>query len=133
MTRARWLLLGLVVVQFGCKDDEPAAVPTPGTLTVSLTTPNSGQDGGAVVQLSGPEAPQSVTAASGLTLWGGPVTTAQSSIALTGVLNTGPILTLQIKDISKAGQYTASLREVSAHDSTVAIRSLAGYSLTVEQ
>jgi hypothetical protein len=70
--------------------------PTAGTLTVNLTTPNSGLDGAAIVVLSAPTPPGSVTAAAGLTLWGGPVTAANATIALTGTLSAGPILTLQV-------------------------------------
>ena len=124
------LLLAFGVVG-GCKDDEPAAVKTPGTLSVNLATPNSGQDGGAVVQISGPVAPRSVTAASGLTLWGGPVTTPQSTIALTGVLSSGTILMIEVEDVTLASQYSATLREVSNTDATVALRVLTGYSLSV--
>ena len=131
MNRALVLALALLVVHLACKDDDPGAVKIPGTLRVNLTTPNSGQDGAAVVVLSGPVAPRSVTAGSGLTLWGGPVTTPQSSIALTGTLSTGQILTLEIDDIEQASQYTAMLREVSKTDSTVALRSLTGYALSV--
>ena len=130
LTRALILGLSVALIVAGCKDDEPVAV-NPGTLRVNLTTPNSGLDGAAVVMLRGPAAPRSVTTVSGLTLWGGPVTTSQSTIALTGVLNTGPILTLEVIDIGQASQYTATLREVSTNDATVALRALTGYSLTV--
>ena len=104
--------------------------PTAGSLKVNLTTPNSGLDGAAIVVLSGPTVPGSVTPAAGLTLWGGPVTAAAAKIVLTGTLSTGTILTLQVDDINKVGQYSARLQQVAAA-SGFALRPLAGYSLTV--
>ena len=130
MARPFIMALGLVVLAVGCKDDT-TAVRTPGTLVVKLTTPNSGQDGAAVVILSGPEAPVAVRAGTGLDLWGGPVQTAQSTIALTGVLSTGAILTIDVAAIELAGQYRATLREVANGNATVALRDLTGYSLAV--
>ncbi|MGH7615451.1 MAG: hypothetical protein ACREMW_15580, partial [Gemmatimonadales bacterium] len=82
--------------------------PTAGTLKVSLTTPNSGLDGAAMIVLSAPTAPGSVTPAAGLTLWGGPVTAATTTIAVTGTLSTGTILTLQVDDTRQVAQYSAT-------------------------
>jgi hypothetical protein len=126
------MALGLTLVGISCAKDEPTALKTPGTVRVNLTTPHSGLDGAAVVVLSGPATPRSVTPGAGLTLWGAPVETPQSRVALTGVLNAGTILTLEIEDIELASQYTATLHEVANGDSTVAIRSpLSEYSLVV--
>jgi hypothetical protein len=105
--------------------------PTAGTLTVSLTTPNSGLDGAAILVLSGPAAPGSVTPAAGLTLWGGPVSTATTTIALTGTLSTGTILTLQVEDTKLAAQYTATLQQVAVSTTPFTLRQLSGYLLTV--
>ena len=107
--------------------------PTAGTLTVNLTTPNSGLDGAAIIVLSAPVAPGSVSPAAGLTLWGGPVTTATATIALTGTLSTGTILTLQVEDTKLAAQYTATLQQVAVSSVPFTLRPplLTGYSLTV--
>ncbi len=82
--------------------------------------------------LSGPTVPGTITPAAGLTLWGGPVTTANATIALTGTLSAGTIFTLQVDDINKVAQYGATLQQVAA---TAAggfqTRPLAGYSLAV--
>jgi hypothetical protein len=129
MNRACAALLALLAI--GCSDDSTGAGANHGTLRVELTSPNSGLDGAAVVVLTGPAAPRSVTAATGLTLWGAPVTTTPGSVAVTGVLSTGAILTLEVDDVTLVSQYSATLREVAAHDTTVALRALAGYSLTV--
>jgi len=136
-TRIRTLAITLVAALLlpGCGDDkEPTASDKAGQLRVVLTTPNAGQDGAAVIVLNGPTAPRNVTAGSGLNLWGGPVNTPQATIALTGVLNAGPILVLDVDDVTRAGEYSATLREVSSADESVALRTdLSGYSLTVMQ
>jgi len=105
--------------------------PTAGTLKVNLTTPNSGLDGAVIVVLSAPVAPGSVTPAAGLTLWGGPVTTATATIALTGTLSTGTILTLQVDDTRQVAHYSATLQQVAVSTTPFTLRQLAGYLLTV--
>jgi len=125
----RTVVAAAVTLLIACGGDGTG--PTAGTLTVSLTTPNSGLDGGAVVVLSAPAAPGSVTPAAGLTLWGGPINTTNATIALTGTLSTGTILMLQVDDINKVAQYSATLREVAAAAGFGLRSSLAGYSLAV--
>ena len=105
--------------------------PTAGALTVSLTTPNTGLDGAAIIVLSGPAVPGSVTPAAGLTLWGGPVPTATTTIALTGTLSSGTILTIQVEDTKLAAQYTATLQQVATKTTPFTLRQLSGYLLTV--
>ena len=129
------LVVSLVILGIACNKDKDGTGPGPlaGVLKVVLTTPNSGSDGAAVVILTAPAVPTSVTAASGLDLWGGPVATAVDTIALTGTLSAGTILTLQVADVRKFADYSATLREVANSDATVALRDLTGYSLTVTQ
>ena len=124
----RSLAAATVALLIGCRGDGTG--PVAGALKVNLTTPNSGLDGAAVVVLSAPAVPGSVTPATGLTLWGGPITTASATIALTGTLGTGTILTLQVNDVNKVGQYSATLQQVAA-SAGFGLRSLANYSLTV--
>jgi hypothetical protein len=119
------------MMALGCHDDSVGATATPGRLRVELTTPNSGLDGAAVLILNGPAAPRAVTAGAGLTLWGGPVQTAQATVALTGVLSSATILLLDVDAVELADQYSVTIREVSDNDSTVALRNLTGYALTV--
>lgn len=133
MSAATWralVALAAVIAPLACKDDATNG-GTPGILRVTLTTPNSGQDGAAVIVLSGPMAPRGVQAGTGLTLWGGPVQSAQATVALTGTLSTGTILTIDVADVDAVASYTATLREVSRSDSTVALRELTGYVLAV--
>jgi hypothetical protein len=104
--------------------------PVAGTLNVNLASPHNGMDGAVLLVLSAPVPPVSVRAGSGLTLWGGPVTTANATLALTGSVTTGTILTLQVDDINKFRQYSVTLQQV-AQTSGYQLESLAGYSVTV--
>jgi hypothetical protein len=104
--------------------------PVAGILKVNLASPNNGQDGAVLLVLSAPVPPVSVSAGSGLTLWGGPVTTANATLVLTGSVTTGTILTLQVDDINEVRQYTVTLQQV-AQTSSYHLESLAGYSVTV--
>lgn len=124
----RTLATAVAALVLACTGDGTA--PVAGILKVNLTTPNSGLDGAAVVVLSGPVAPVSVSPAAGLSVWGGPVTSATAKVALTGTLSTGTILTLAVEDVNKVQQYSATLQQVAA-SSGYSIRPLAGYSLSV--
>jgi len=104
--------------------------PVAGTLKVNLASPNNGADGAVLLVLSAPVPPVRVNAGSGLTLWGGPITSANSTLVLTGNVTTGTILTLQVDDINKVRQYTVTLQQV-AQSSGYQLESLAGYSVTV--
>jgi hypothetical protein len=104
--------------------------PVAGTLNVNLASPNNGVDGAVLLVLSAPVPPVSVSAGSGVTLWGGPVTTANATLVLTGNVTTGTILTLQVDDINKFRQYSVTLQQV-AQTSGYQLESLAGYSVTV--
>lgn len=104
--------------------------PVAGTLKVNLASPNNGVDGAVLLVLSAPVPPVAVNAGSGLTVWGGPVTTANATLVLTGNVTTGTMLTLQVDDINKVRQYTVTLQQV-AQTSGHQLESLAGYSVTV--
>ena len=126
----RRTLAGLAVaLVVACSGDGTG--PVAGTLKVNLTTPNSGQDGAAVVVLSGPAVPAAVSAGTGLVLWGGPVTTATAKVVVTGTLATGTILTLQVDDVNKVSQYSATVQQVAQSSSPFGLRSLTGYALSV--
>jgi hypothetical protein len=119
-----------VALVVACKGDSTG--PVAGTLTVKLTTPNSGSDGAVMLVLSSPVAPTSVTAGAGLALWGGPVTSTSAKLVLTGTLSTGPILTLQVDDVNKVGQYSATVQQVAATAAGGFVRRpLTGYSASV--
>jgi hypothetical protein len=118
------------VLALGSCNDEAMQPTQVATLRVVLTTPNSGRDGAAVVILTSPATPVAVHPGSGLTLWGD-IHTPVDTIALTGLLFAGTILTVEVRDPDLVSQYRATLREVAAGDGSVALRDLTGYTLTV--
>jgi hypothetical protein len=128
--RRRVFAATVVALLVACTGDGTS--PVAGTLRVNLTTPNSGSDGAIMLVLSAPVAPTSVTPGAGLALWGGPVTTTSARVVLTGTLSTGPILTLQVDDVNKVGQYSATVQQVAATAAGSFVRrSLTGYSASV--
>ncbi len=106
--------------------------PVAGTLKVNLASANNGQDGAVLLALSTPVPPVAVRAGPGLTLWGGPVTTTNAKLVLTGNLTTGTILTLQVDDINKFRQYSVTLQQV-ARTSDLQLETLSGYSVIVSK
>jgi hypothetical protein len=126
----RTLAVAAVLVLAACKGDSTG--PVAGTLKVNLTNPNSAQDGAVILTLTVPAVPASVSAGAGLLLWGGPVTGTTTKLVLTGTLSTGTILTLQVDDVNKVGQYGVTLQQV-AMLGTFQLRPplLSGYSATV--
>jgi hypothetical protein len=110
-----------------CSGTEPVA----GTLKVNLLDPNNGQDGAVMLVLLFPTPPASVSAGPGLTLWG-PVTTSPARLVLTGTTTSGTILTLQVDDINKVGQYHVTLLAV-ANGTTYQPQPLLLYSVTITQ
>lgn len=126
----RTLATAAVILLVACKGDSTG--PVAGTLKVNLTTPNSGLDGAAIITLTSPAPPTSVTPATGLALWGGPVATTTAKIVVTGTLSTGTILTLQVDDVNKVGQYSVTVQQVAAAGTfLLRLPPLLGYSATV--
>ena len=127
----RTIAAAAVTLLIACGGDGTG--PTAGTLRVNLTTPNSGLDGAVMLLLTSPVAPGAVTPAAGLALWGAPVTSTTATIALTGTLSAGTILSLQVDDTRQVAQYSATLVQVAISSAPFTLRPplLTGYSLTV--
>jgi hypothetical protein len=123
----RTLLTAAVILLAACKN---STGPVAGTLKVNLTTPNSGFDGAAILVLTSPAPPRAVTPAAGLALWGGPVTTTNAKVVLTGTISTGTVLTLQVDDVSKVGQYAVTVQQVAASSYLLRVP-LTGYTATI--
>src|SRR5438445_1991255 len=80
----RWLLVALALGGVGsCSSDAGTGPPVPGVLTISLATPNAGSDGAIQFRFTGPLAPTSITAASGLRVFSQPLTIV-TRLAVTG-------------------------------------------------
>lgn len=119
-------VVGLLITT--CKD---STGPVAGVLKVNLTTPHSGADGAVMLVLASPVAPHSVTPAPGLALWGASVPGVSLRVVLTGTLSSGSILSLQVDDINKVGQYSVTLEQVAASNGYGLRLPLTGYSATV--
>src|SRR5205809_6742618 len=79
----RWLLVALALGGAGSCSSDAGTAPVAGVLTVSLTTPNAGSDGAIQFRFTGPLAPTSITAASGLRASSHPLPTG-TRLAATG-------------------------------------------------
>lgn len=122
MRRFAWTVM-LLGAALACSDG-----PNAGILKVNLTTPNSGADKAILLTVNGPGTLLSATPRSGLRLFSQPFSTT-NKVALTGTLTTGTILAIEVPDISKASEYTATIQQVATP--TYQLRALTGYSLKV--
>jgi hypothetical protein len=88
--------------------------PTPGTLLVRLTSPNSGQDSAIVLTITGPTPLTSATAGTGLRLFQQSLSGTSTRFALTGQLNhNATILTIGVADVGAVSQYSGSIQGVA--------------------
>ncbi len=124
----RWVLVAVALAgASGCSDSGPVA----GMLTVSLTTPNPGADGGILFSVTGPQALTSVSAGAGLRVFSQPLSTT-TKLAVTGPLASGAIIFMGVADVRQVAQYAATIQAVSA-SADFQLRPLAGYALMVSR
>jgi hypothetical protein len=131
--QTRWALaLILALAGAACSGGDDGGTtppqPEPGVLTVSLTTPGTG-DRALMVQVTGPEL-GAVEAASGSYVVHSRATGPGAvRAAVFGALGTGPLLRIQVPDVNRAAAYSATVVEVA--DETNALRSTNGYTAAV--
>jgi hypothetical protein len=119
----------MVLVVVTCGDDGPTG-PVAGTLSVELTSPNTGVDKGILLTVTGPTALTSATAGSGLRLYGPPLGGLETRFALVGQMSNGvTILTIGVEDVGRVSEYSAAIEGVARAD--YQLRNLSGYELTV--
>jgi len=133
-TRGFSMMLAGLALAFGlatCGGDgstEPEG-PTPGFLTVTLTTP-SADDGAILLTVSGPDMTQ-LAPAHGSLYFRHAEGAGTATAVLVGDLQGGALLTFHVPDVAAAGSYSAAITQVA--DRSSALRaSLGGYALTVE-
>lgn len=105
---------------------EPPA-PVPGALTVSLATPNTG-DRAMVVSVTGPGLATAEAAVASYVVHAR-ATPGALRAAVFGSLGSGPLLRIQVPDVNRPGDYSATVVEVA--DGANALRETAGYTLSV--
>lgn len=128
-------MLGLVaLVAFGANcggDDGGPSGPTPGELTIELTTPNA-DDGAIKLTITGPEALTSITAAKpGIRVFQSGTLGTTNTIVITGTIAAGDVVKIGVTDTRDDEEYTATV--VSAASTAYAVRPVTGYELTVEK
>ncbi|HTR21583.1 MAG TPA: hypothetical protein VMH88_12075 [Gemmatimonadales bacterium] len=127
--RSRILVVSLLAAAAACSD---AVAPVAGTLTVSLTTPYGNVDEAVLLVLRSPTPPASEQATGTLVLWRDAPPGTMDTLVLTGILGTGPLLTLGVTDVNQVSHYQAQLVQVAAERSHV-LRELTGYSVAVSK
>ena len=122
----RRLLTALAVIAaLGCGED----APVPGTISISLNTPNS-NDGAMVVTLSGSGITGLQPANSSYQVFQRLVTVDELRVVVFGNLSQGPVLTATVPNINDPDGYAALLVQVANRNNELQENS--GYSLTVE-
>jgi len=128
MSRVRGALCaGILVLIAGlsCKDSNG---PVAGPLTLSLQSPNSGQDGAIVFVVTGPVAPTGASAPVGLRVFRDTLGTS-TKFVVTGTLSTGTVLTLDVTDVNQVAQYGAIVQQVAT--TSYQLRALSAYAVLV--
>jgi small ligand-binding sensory domain FIST len=125
-----WLAaaLGIALVAGCSSGGNDASAPVPGTLTLTMSTVNSG-DGAIQVQVSGGPI-DTVVAQAGYVGYPYRVSATSVRIIVAGALVNGPVATIHVPDVHKASSYLATVQK-GADNSTYLLRSGGSYQLTV--
>ncbi len=130
MRRISWITAALgVALVAGCSSGgNDSSAPVPGTLTLTMSTVNTG-DGALQIQVTG--APiDTIEAQAGYVGYSYRTSANGFRIIVAGNIVPGPVATIQVPDIHKASSYVATMQK-GANKTTYAIRSGGSYQLTV--
>ena len=124
------ILAGALLTGLSCGGDG-GTDSGPGVLQVKLTSPPANADSAIELTITGPAAPTSATAGTGLRLFEDPGRSGTTRhYALTGRLTNGAtILTLNVPDVGAFAQYAGSVDGVSQDN--YQLRTLTGYALAL--
>ncbi|UCF19032.1 MAG: hypothetical protein JSU87_14035 [Gemmatimonadota bacterium] len=135
MKRRHWQLVAAAVmalaITLACGDEDGPTAAVPGTLVLTLTTPNA-DDGAILFSISGGgiDIPTSVVASN--LLFHRLTGTASMNAVVVGDIAAGALVSFEVPDVGAAPSYSATITEVA--DRNNALRtSLAGYSLSVSR
>ena len=132
MKRRHWQLLAVFTLALAstlaCGSDEPTA-PVPGTLVVTLTTPNA-DDGAILLSISGGGIDTPTTVATSHLLFQRLTGTSSVNTVVVGNITAGPLLRFDVPNVNDASSYVATITEVADRDNGLRT-SLAGYSLSI--
>ncbi len=127
----RFVLGAVLTVSLAACSNGPSGppAPEPGNLTLTLALP-AGDDRAMMVNISGPEAIGTITAASpGYTVFGRANGTT-AKVAVFGKLATGAVVQFAVPDVNKSASYTAVVAEVAGPANELRAL-LSGYLVTV--
>lgn len=123
MRTNRWiglgLSLGLLAPALGCGSDNAVAPkPEGGSVTVSLTTPNT-DDGAVLVALFGPGFTNIQPASASYRVYSLTASPTEVRILVVGDLSTGALLSLDIGDAAKIAEYHGTVIQAASRDDIV--------------
>jgi hypothetical protein len=120
MRTMRWIGLGLSLGLLGtglaCGDNPIASKPA--SVTVSLTTPNP-DDGVVLVALFGPGFTDPQPASAAYRLYSLTATPTEVHVLVVGDLSTGALLTLNVNDPSRIGDYHGTVIQAASRSDEV--------------
>jgi hypothetical protein len=127
MTPMRWTRIGLslALLGVGLACGGSSTGPKAGTATVSLVTPNA-DDGAVLLTLTGPGLANAQSASSAYHVYWRAVSASEVRAIVVGDLTAGAVLTVNIDDVGKIGQYGGTVVEAASR-SDVVRSSTAGY------
>jgi len=106
-----------------------SAPPTPGTAAVSLVTPNT-DDGVVLVSLIGPGVRDAQAGSFAYKAYWRVVSANELRLIVVGNLAAGVVATMTVEDVSKVGQFQATVLEVASRTDVVR-PSTSAYSVTI--
>jgi hypothetical protein len=118
-----WVSLALLGVCLACGGGSTG--PKAGTATVSLVTPNS-DDGAVLLSLTGPGLANPQSANSTYRVYWRVVSASEVRTIVVGDLAAGAVLTVDVDDVGKIGQYVGTVVEAASRGDAVR-GSLTGY------
>jgi len=130
MRRTSWILaaIGVALVAACSSGGNDSSAPVPGTLTLTMSTANSG-DGALQIQVGG--APiDTIEAQAGYAGYSYRTAANGFRIIVAGNIVPGPVATIHVPDIHKAASYLATVQK-GTDGTTYAIRSGSSYQITV--
>ncbi len=118
-----WAFTLLLGAAAACGDSDPVepppAPPIPGLMVVSLSTPAQ-DDGAALFTITGPGLSIVQTANANYHLAWRLVSGSEVRILVVGDITSGPVVTMQVGDVRRLGEYAGTIIEVA--DRTGALR-----------
>lgn len=102
-------VLALGFAGFACSHTPTG--PQPGTLSLMLNNPNSGNDGAILVTLSGPTTITNAVVQAGDTLWTTDFSSTTVRVLVTGNVRTGALLRFDVPDVNAYQSYTVTVNQ----------------------